>query len=151
MMTLRSLPFLLVLVAFALPGFAQDSGLPLGDGTPLVKNIACALQGGRLKVLAADDDDRRSDASRQSCSESLAALVGAGYRFVGTSGDARTGIVHTLVAPTPLADDELGLTTNGAAGCNCDDALPITGFTCKSCSVMEVGCVCLFKSNSPSG
>jgi hypothetical protein len=151
-MNLQRLAFLLCLWAFALPGLAQEPGLQFGFGTPQVKNIACVLQGDRIKVLATDDSDRRAESSRHSCSESLDELVRAGYRFVGTSGDARTGIVHTLVAPTPLADDEIGLTTNGAAGCNCDDALPITGFTCQSCSVSEQGgCFCLFKSKSPSG
>jgi len=121
----------------ALPASAQR----IADEDVVV--MICKQQGHTLVVKSMSPPDNEMEG--QECSGALSTLFLEGMQLRSTTGSGGNGTVYTLQVPR-FAFDELGLTYPlEARGCNCGDALPISGFDCTSCTEYENGCGCLFK------
>ena len=119
-----------------------SSGLPgaYANGETDVVIMSCGYRGQSLEITEFDTSNNGNASSLgkgTSCAYSIGQLIDGGYSFAnGSTGPNGAAPFAFMGVRRPLNPGEVTTLTNpgDVRDCTCEDSLPITGYTCQSCT-----------------
>ncbi len=125
--------------------------------------LNCGIRGPGFKVTgyeASKNPNASNEVNGANCAETVEQLIANRYTIQTNSSNANGLNVFSFLGVGPaLKPGELRtLTQAGTSSCSCEDAIPITGMNCVSCTIHippgggldDGNCECSFTFSTPS-